>query len=205
MTSSYSGAVAMTQAKPRFATFAEYLSYSDSLEGRFQLIDGELRELPPESERNDWLAIILRDWLIQFVSRRLIRLGRCEIQVPVLQKGDAQNRFPDLVVLRKEHLELTQRRLTITLDMPPPQLVMEIVSPGRTNRDRDYLNKRVQYAAISIEEYWIVDPKPQTILVLALENDVYQEVGQFQGSDRIISPLFPNLMLTVEQIFQTEN
>ena len=43
----------MTQAKPRFATFEEYLSYSSELEGRFQLIDGELIELLPESERND--------------------------------------------------------------------------------------------------------------------------------------------------------
>jgi Uma2 family endonuclease len=195
----------MTQAKPRFATFAEYLSYSDGLEGCFQLIDGELRELPPESERNDWIALVLRDCLIPGVSRRLIRLGKCEIQVPVLQRGDTQNRFPDLVILREEHLELTQRRLTITLDMPPPRMVVEIVSPGKTNRDRDYLNKRVQYAEISIQEYWIIDPKTQTILVLALDNDDYREVGQFQGDERIVSPLFSSLMLTAEQVFQTEN
>jgi Uma2 family endonuclease len=204
MTSSYSGAVAMTQAKPRFATFAEYLSYSEDLEGRFHLIDGELCELPPESERNDWIALILRDYLIRVVSRRLIRLGKCEIQVPVLQRGDTQNRFPDLVVLREEHLELTQRRLTITLDMPPPRLVIEIASPGKTNRDRNYLNKRAQYAAIGIEEYWIFDPKTQSILVLALENDFYQEVGQFQDGGCIISPLFSSLSLTAEQVFQTE-
>jgi Uma2 family endonuclease len=204
MTLSYSGAVAMTQAKPRFATFAEYLSYSDGLEGYFHLIDGELRELPPESERNDWIALILRDYLIRVVSRRLIRLGKCEIQVPVLQRGDAQNRFPDLVVLREEHLELTKRRLTITLDMPPPRLVMEIASPGKTNRDRDYLNKRAQYAAIAVKEYWIVDPNTQSILVLALENEFYQEVGQFQDGDCIISPLFSSLSLTPKQVFQTE-
>ncbi|MGB8698969.1 MAG: Uma2 family endonuclease, partial [Thermosynechococcaceae cyanobacterium] len=138
----------MTQAKQRFATFESYLAYSDDLEGRFQLIDGELFKLPPESERNDWIAIVLRDCLVQVARRRLIRLGKCEIQVPVLQKGDAQNRFPDLVVLREEHLQLTRKRLTITLDMPPPQLVMEIVSPGKTNRDRDYVHKRAQYAAI---------------------------------------------------------
>jgi Uma2 family endonuclease len=74
----------MTQAKPRFATFEEYLAYSQDLEGRFQLIDGELIELPPESERNDWIALVLRDCLIQVISRRLIRLGKCEVQVPIL-------------------------------------------------------------------------------------------------------------------------
>ena len=195
----------MTQAKPRFATFAEYLSYSDELEGCFHLIDGELRELPPESERNDWIALVLRDCLIPVVSRRLIRLGKCEIQVPVLQRGDTQNRFPDLVILREEHLELTQRRLTITLPMPPPRMVVEIVSPGKTNRDRDYVNKRAQYAAIAVKEYWIVDPKTQAILVLALDKDGYREVGQFEGDERIVSPLLTSLMLTAEQIFQTEN
>jgi Uma2 family endonuclease len=195
----------MTQAKPRFATFEEYLSYSSELEGRFQLIDGELIELPPESERNDWIAIILRDWLVQIINRRRIRLGKCEIQVPVLKKGDAQNRFPDLVVLREEHLQLTQRRLTITLNMPPPQLVVEVVSPGQTNRDRDYISKRAQYAAIGVNEYWIIDPEVQTVLVLELAGEEYKEVGQFQGGDRILSIAFPNLTLMVEQIFQTES
>jgi Uma2 family endonuclease len=40
----------MTQAKPKIFNFAEYLSYSGDLEGRYELIDGELVALPPESE-----------------------------------------------------------------------------------------------------------------------------------------------------------
>jgi Uma2 family endonuclease len=57
-----------------------------------------------------------------------------------LQPGDAANRFPDLVVLQTAHLELTRRRLTITLNMPPPRLIVEIVSPGKSNRERDYIH-----------------------------------------------------------------
>jgi Uma2 family endonuclease len=193
----------MTQAKQRFETFTAYLAASDDLEGRFLLIDGELCELPPESEQNGWLAIVLRDWLVQVVGRRLVRLGKCEIQVPVLHKGDAQNRFPDLVVLREDHLQLTQKRLTITLEMPPPTLVVEVVSPGKTNRDRDYIQKRAQYAAIGIQEYWVVDPTQQTILVLALAGSDYREVGQFRQGDRLRSPSFPTLGVTTKQIFQT--
>lgn len=135
------------------------------------------------------------------------------MQVPLLKKGDAQNRFPDLVVLREEHLQLTQRRLTITLDTPPPCLVVEVLSPGKTNhtllcryrKGRDYINKRAQYAAIGVDEYWIVDPVDQTVLVLELSGEEYKEVGQFQGSDRILSISFPNLTLMVEQIFQIES
>ena len=49
----------MTQAKPRFLTFEEYLEYEDDSEGRYELIDGELVELPPESEPNASIAAYL--------------------------------------------------------------------------------------------------------------------------------------------------
>lgn len=170
----------MTQAKPRFATFAEYLSYSNDLEGRFQLINGELIELPPESRLDSTIAFVVALVLARTgIAVELIHPGKCEIQVSVLAPGDAANRYPDLVVLRGEHLELTQRRLTITLDMPPPQLVVEVVSPGKTNRDRDYINKRAQYAAIGVPEYWLIDPQAKTVMVLALEEDDYREIGTF--------------------------
>ena len=203
--SSYSGAIVMTQAKPKFATFEEYLSYSGELEGQFQLIDGELIELPPESEPNNWIANYLFLLLSNLgcVNPRLIKPHACEIQVQILQPKDPANRFPDLVILREEHLQLTQRRLTITLDMPPPQLIAEVVSPGRTNRDRDYINKRAQYAAIGVFEYWLIEPSTQTVMVLVLRGDEYREVGVFSGGDRIDSPTFPGLTLTANQIFQS--
>ncbi len=200
----------MTQAKPRFETFEAYLAYSAELEGRFELIDGALVALPPESPENDFLANYL---MVTFLSAgvaplRLIRVHTCEVQVPVLQPRDAANRYPDLVILRPEHLDLMERRLTITREMPPPQMIIEIVSPGKTNRDRDYIHKRTQYAAIGVPEYWLLDPKARTVLVLALEGQDYREIGLFQEGDpggiceaaRIASPTFPSLSLTVEQV-----
>ncbi|MBW4524146.1 MAG: Uma2 family endonuclease [Phormidium tanganyikae FI6-MK23] len=194
----------MTQAKLRFSSFEEYLAYDDNCDRRYQLIDGELVELPPESEPNDWMVLHLRDQLIALISRRLLRLGKCEIQVPVLQSGDAANRYPDLVVLREEHLEMTQKRLTITLEMPPPQLVAEVISPGKTNRERDLIRKRAQYEAVGIPEYWLIDPIAQTITVLKLELNRYIELGIFSGQSQLISTEFPNLQLTAETVFQPE-
>lgn len=195
----------MTQAKVRFASFEDYLSYSDRtpLEGFYELTEGELVELPPESGLNLRIASQLFAQLLRIgIPAYLIYPGRCEVQVPVLKRKDAANRYPDLIVVREEHLSLLEKRATITRDMPPPQLVVEVVSPGKTNRDRDYINKRAQYAAIGVPEYWLIDPQSRTVTVLELQGDEYREVGVFNEGDIIISPMFPGLNLTVEQLLE---
>jgi len=200
----------MTQAKVKFASFAEYLAWSNDPEhamaGQFELVDGELVEVPPESEFNNWIARCLMFAIADSgqIAPRLIIIHSLELQVPTLQSGDSANRYPDLVILRPEHIPLTQKRLTITLEMPPPQLVAEVVSPGKQNRQRDLIRKRDQYAARGIPEYWLVDPEAQTVTVLQLQNGSYGEVGVFQGNQSIASPAFPELHLTADQLFQIE-
>ena len=194
----------MTQAKPRFRTFEEYLNYDDGTDQRYELVDGKLIKLPPESEPNNAIAQELF-WLLasaQVIMRRLIKLYACQVQVPVLQSGDAANRFPDLVILQEEHLSLTQSQLTIKLKMSPPQLIAEVVSPGDENTEyrRDYTRKRAQYAARGIPEYWLLDPSRAVITVLYLDGSQYSEIGQFKDRDRVISPTFPQLQLTAEQV-----
>ena len=158
--------------------------------------------MPPEAEPNECISNYL--FIVYVISNaaafRLVKPRSCEIQVPVLKPEYAANRYPDLVILREEHLELTHKRLTITLTMPPPESVVEVGSPGKANRDRDYQAKREQYAARDIPEYWIVDPDNQVVIVLRLKAGMYVEVGRFQGNKQIISPGFPTLELTAEQI-----
>ncbi|NER49202.1 MAG: Uma2 family endonuclease, partial [Symploca sp. SIO1A3] len=116
-----------------------------------------------------------------------------------------QNRFPDLVVRREEHLSRADKRLTITLDMAPPQLVVEVVSPYRSQKDenyqRDYIDKVHQYQERGIPEYWIVDPQAQLVTVLVLVNGKYQAT-EFSGSQRIVSQIFPELGLTAAQVLE---
>ncbi|MEO1133891.1 MAG: Uma2 family endonuclease [Cyanobacteria bacterium J06639_1] len=187
-------------------TFTDYLNLGDFDDRRYELIDGRLVELPPESGSNDFLA----NWLqFQLASAGypldLIRTHSCEVQVPVLQARDAANRYPDFVVLRSEHRALTRKRLTITLDMPPPRLVAEIVSPGKRSRDRDYVRKRDQYAACGISEYWIVDPGSEAIAIFKLDKGAYREVVTLKGDTAIASPELEvmeiTLKLTVADMF----
>ncbi|MDQ2100566.1 MAG: Uma2 family endonuclease [Tychonema bourrellyi B0820] len=139
----------MIQAQSKKLTFNEYLNYSENTDIRYELIDGELIALPSESEPNNFIANYLFFYLASsgLVPLRLIKTHNCEVQVAVLRSGDATNRYPDLIILEPEHIPLTANRLTITFDMLPPRLVVEVVSPGRVGSDRDYERKRAQYAA----------------------------------------------------------
>jgi Uma2 family endonuclease len=85
--------------------------------------------------------------------------------------------------------------------MLPPLLVVEVVSPGELQRDRDFIAKRLQYQDCGILEYWIIDPQTKSILVLELINETYTEMGIFAGDDFVISPQFNNLNLKGSQIF----
>jgi Uma2 family endonuclease len=196
----------MIQTQPKKLTFEQYLAYEDRTDNRYELIDGELVPLPPESPENDFIAQELFWFLAvaRLVPRQLIRPHTCEIQVPILQPKDPANRYPDLVVLREEHLTLMEKWLTVTLDMPPPQLVVEVVSPGKVNRENDYIHKRAQYAARSIPEYWIIDRQAQTVMVLYLDSESGQYVERvFRGSDRIESLTLSAIDLTPQQLFET--
>ncbi len=189
-------------------SFEEYLSLeSGSLpEGRFEYVNGELRELPPESEPNDFIANYLLFAIASsgLMPLRLIRPHSCEVEVPVLQEGDARTRIPDLVILRPDHLPLLHRRLTVTREMMPPLLIAEVVSPGNANQQRDYDRKRQQYEELGVLEYWLIDPAQGQITVLELQNGLYAEVGVFQAQAQIRSPLFPDLSLTAEQVLAAE-
>ncbi|MBW4468043.1 MAG: Uma2 family endonuclease [Pegethrix bostrychoides GSE-TBD4-15B] len=191
----------MTQALK--ISFEDYLSLDagNLPDQRYEYINGELKKLPPESRATvaiaNYLFLLLVNAGIPF---NLIYPHTCEVEVPVLQAGDSRTRIPDLVILRPEHLALTQKRLTITRDMPPPILIAEVVSPGDANRKRDYERKRQQYQELGVLEYWLIDSKQQTITILQLAAEQYVEVGVFRSPDCIISVQFPHLHLSAEQI-----
>ncbi|WP_448600451.1 Uma2 family endonuclease [Thermoleptolyngbya sp.] len=186
----------MIQTRPRFLSFDEYLSYDDGTESLYELFNGELVEVPPESGLNTEIANFLFALFLPIVGHRRIRGHGLELEV----RGEPKNRYPDLAIIREEHILLLKQRNTIRLTMAPPPLVVEVVSPGELQRERDYIAKRSQYQDLEIPEYWIVDPQEKTITVLALVNAVYSSVETFQGDDLVRSPQFPELQAKAAQI-----
>ncbi|MEQ8971068.1 MAG: Uma2 family endonuclease [Coleofasciculus sp. C1-SOL-03] len=187
----------MVQAKPRFSSFEDYLSYDDGTDKRYELLNGELIELPPESGENISILGFLYLQLAPLMGHLRVRWG-LELEV----RGEPKNRYPDLTVIRDEHIQQLQPRNTIRLSMQPPLLVIEAVSPGLSNRERDYIDKRKQYQDRGIPEYWLIDPARATVTVLELADGIYRELGIFRGGDSIESSIISGLNLTAQQLLQ---
>ncbi|WP_442949217.1 Uma2 family endonuclease [Nostoc sp.] len=77
--------------------------------------------------------------------------------------------------------------------------MVEVVSPGKVNEDRDYRYKRSEYAARGIPEYWIVDAQKARITLLTLVDGLYEETV-FQGTDIIKSATFSVLDAIAVQV-----
>ncbi|MBD2261158.1 Uma2 family endonuclease [Pseudanabaena sp. FACHB-2040] len=164
----------MAQAIAKHLTFEEYLAYDDGTDTRYELVNGELVPMPPESRLNAKTAMFLLFELRKFVSEH--RLCHKDTEIEVTGRF-ATARLPDLMVLTEELAEILKGapRATITRDMPP-QFVVEVVSPGQENANRDYRYKRSEYAARGIPEYWIADPIKQQVTVFTLVEGLYEEV-----------------------------
>ena len=127
----------MIQVKPRFQSFAEYLSYDDGTNKLYELFNVELIEVPPESGINVQIANRLFLIFALFIGTDGVRGHGLEVEV----NGEPRNRYPNLTILREEHIQQLARN-TLRLTMAPPLLVIEVVSPGELQRDRDYIAKR---------------------------------------------------------------
>ncbi|MEM6426372.1 MAG: Uma2 family endonuclease [Cyanobacteria bacterium P01_D01_bin.128] len=181
-------------------TLEEYLAFDDGTETRYELIDGILMDMGAESDINVVIGSLLFSVFLQFVPYYCIRRGT-EIAV----SGEKANtRYPDLVIVSEAGAAALsgQKRSLVTLEMPAPTLVVEVVSNSESNaqsRKRDYTNKRQEYAARGIPEYWIIDPAVGVILILQRTGTLYRE-QRFTQDDRLISPGFPDLMLSAQQV-----
>ena len=125
----------MVPATRRRMTLEEYLTYDDGTDALYELVNGELVEMPSESDVNNAIAILLILAFARYVPGHWLRRGT-EI---VVSGSRAIARVPDVMVLTEESAAALAGapRSIILLDMPSPQLVVEVVSPGSDNELRD--------------------------------------------------------------------
>lgn len=187
-----------TVSRPQLMTLEDYLKYDDGTDTRYELVNGELVEVPTESPENCRIVKQLMLELAKHIPIALINLKDVEVAVSGRR---AKVRLPDLTVISQEGYDgLTGKRSqTITYDMPPPVIVVEVVSPGTENRDRDYRHKRTEYAARGIAEYWIIDPEDRKVTLCLWVNGQYEDTT-YTGDTPMKSTVVPDFDMSAAQI-----
>ncbi|AFY55355.1 hypothetical protein Riv7116_2858 [Rivularia sp. PCC 7116] len=203
----------MTQTLPKvltetLITFEEFANL-DTGDKRYELHSGILVEMAqPIGEHENVTGFFIRKLSARFENFDLPYFIAPKVLVKPLGKDSGF--LPDVLVLDKRNLAnepLYRKESTVSQSASIP-LVIEVVS---TNWQDDYALKFDEYSDIGIPEYWIVDylgiggkefigsPKEATFTICELVNGQYVRTALKSGT--IQSKAFPNLNLTVEQIF----
>ena len=200
----------MTQAIPKLVTFEDFAAWRPE-GGRHELHDGVIVEMAqPVGVHEDIIGFVARKLTVEFDR---LNLPYTIPKTALIKPTNSESAYsPDVLLLNRPNLVNEPRwkkESTVSL-AGSISLVVEVVS---TNWDDDYYTKQGKYEGIGIPEYWVVDyvclgakkftgnPKQPTISIYQLIDGEYQ-VTQFISNNRIVSPTFPELNLTAEQIFQ---
>jgi Uma2 family endonuclease len=163
---------------------------------RYEIIDGEL------------FVTRAPDWKHQAVCGRIVTrlniwsdqrdLGQAAIN-PGIIFSESDNVIPDVVWA-------THERLKRLLDdaghlTAAPELVVEVLSPGKTNETRDREAKLKLYSVRGVLEYWIVNFREHCVEVYRRENAALKLVATLYSQDELTSPILPGFSCLVSQLF----
>ncbi len=183
-------------------TFADYLTYFDGSDTRYELVNGKLIPIAiGTGEHGETLNRIYKAFDSEIDKQSYpwtVMQGKVGVRCP---RGIGLDtvRVPDVMVLHQDDWQsLRERKAVIDFDLSAPLLVIEVTSLSTKNVD--YRAKRTEYAARDIPEYWIVDSTEAKVSVL-INSDGWYDVTEFCNNDLIISPTFQELKLTPQSFF----
>ncbi len=161
---------------------------------RYEIIDGDLYMTPAPLTRHQMIAIRLSHVLMTYLETHPIGTALaapCDVllsDVDILQ--------PDLLVVLQDGIA----RITDKNVQGPPDLVIEILSPGTAARDRDL--KRKRYEHFGVREYWLVDPDRNTVEILRLEQNRFTRTSLTPRPSQASSTILSDLILDLAWILK---
>lgn len=185
--------------EPRRARMT-YAAYCALPEGRYDLLEGELVMTPSPSRRHQLIQLRLAAALLAWAEERDAgHVYGAPLDVLLRAADPAVVVQPDVVYVAPG----SQATLTDGGIEGPPDLVVEIVSPGSVREDG--VRKRALYEAHGVPEYWLVLPDLDQVEVMTLGSD-----GRFERPrlcdtrDALSSARLPGFSLTLASLFRPE-
>ena len=164
---------------------------------RYEIIDGELYV----SKQPHWHHQATCDNIIIELGTwsRDSGLGRT-IQAPGVIYSEDEAVVPDIVWVSKERLASVlapDGKLYMS-----PDLVIEVLSSGTANEQRDREAKRRLYSRRGVQEYWIADWRNTTVEVYRRQQAELRLVQTLLPGEELMSPLLPGFACVIDRFFE---
>lgn len=163
---------------------------------KMEFINGEIVMQSPVILWHNKVTGRLYKLLDTYVMRHKLGVVGIEKLLIRLTRNDYE---PDVCFFGNKKAELFTSKTKL---FPPPDFVVEVLSPSTTNIDRGI--KFVDYAAHGIAEYWIIDSEKELIEQYFLgENEEYEL--NLKAKDAIISSkVIENFAIPIKALFDDE-
>lgn len=160
-----------------------------------EFINGEIVVHSPALDRHNAVVMMLGTLLNAFVSYRELGIVRVEKALVELTRNSYE---PDICYFGPTKAATIEPNL---LYYPAPDWIVEVLSDSTKKNDREV--KFEDYAAHGVAEYWIIDPKRQTIDTFGIDADTeaYAELGTFRMGQTVSSAVVPGFTIPVKAIF----
>jgi Uma2 family endonuclease len=169
----------------------EYLVLTDHRNRLVEFTDGFLDALPMPTDKHQSVLGFLYVIFLQFMQPLG---GKVQFSPMRLRIRPGKFREPDLLLLFSATDPRRQNRFWLGAD-----LALEVVSEDKP--ERDLVDKRGDYAEGRVPEYWVVNPQTETITVLRLRGEAYDEAGTYRRGEIAVSVLLPGFAVAVSAVF----
>jgi Uma2 family endonuclease len=184
---------AMDRIKEQPVTYEIYAAMPDDGQ-RYEIIDGSMEMMSPGPSTKHQDVSGELEFVLKQSCKSDYKIYHAPLDVIFSETNVLQ---PDILMIHRSRLHLvTDRGIE-----GPPDLVVEILSPGSRNRDK--VIKMRTYAKHGVQEYWIVDTESRTMEQYRLGGGEFYELQSlFEGDDTVISDKLPCISFVVSDIFR---
>ena len=172
----------------------EFLALGET-DGKWELDDGVLYIMasgtPDHQFLMRWLCRPIEDYFLEFERPPAQLLHE---MTTILSRELQRAPEPDVVIVLNERRDIIGRSRV----EGAPDIVVEILS---TDRNRDLVRKRQIYAEAGVLEYWLMDPRNDTVTPLELQDGAYVERAALGVGDVLTTPLLPGLEIPLAGVF----
>lgn len=169
----------------------------DGEDAYYELINGEIVKKAAPTPLHQETSNNLSFALTSFVKQK--KLGKVFTAPVDVYLHEFSHVLPDILFVPTENAGIIDYKEGI---LGVPDLVVEIISPGSVYKDR--VMKNNDYEAAGVREYWLVDPKNQSVEVYENVDGAFRLLAFAAEAGKVHSKILEGLELEISTIFSPE-